>query len=67
MESGVHSSLLAKSHHHTPFAKFNPKIHYSPPLEREVWHYQMVNFDKIKQALTEFLSLEQSFCKDQRK
>ena len=38
MESGVHSSLLANCHHHITFTKFDLKIHYPPPYEREVWH-----------------------------
>ena len=54
MESGVHSSLHANCHHHITFAKFNLKIHYSPPYEREVWHYQKANVDQIRQAISRF-------------
>ena len=54
MESGVHSSLHANCHHHITFAKFNLKIHYPPPYEREVWHYQRANVDQIRQAISEF-------------
>ena len=54
METGVHSSLHANCHHHITFAKFNLKIHYPPPYEREVWHYQKANVDQIRQAISEF-------------
>ena len=54
MESGVHSSLHANCHHHITFAKFSLKIHYPPPYEREVWYYQKVNVDQIRQAISEF-------------
>ena len=54
MESGVHSSLHANCHHHITFAKFNLKIHYPPPYEREVWHYQKANVDQIRQAISRF-------------
>ena len=60
MESGVHSSLHANYHHHITFAKFNLKIHYPPPYEREVWHYQKANVDQIRQAIS-------SLCKYQPK
>ena len=56
MESGVHSSLHANWHHHITFAKFNHKIHYSPPYERKFWHYQKANADQIRQAISEFPS-----------
>ena len=36
------------------FAKFNLKIHYPLPYEREVWHYQKANVDQIRQAIREF-------------
>ena len=54
MESGVHSLLHSNCHHHITFAKFNLKIHYPPPYEREVWHYQRVNVNQIRQAISEF-------------
>ena len=54
MESGVHSSLHSNCHHHITFAKFNLKIHYPPPYEREVWHYQKANVDQIREATSEF-------------
>ena len=50
MESGVHSSLHANCHHHITFAKFNLKIHYPPPYEREVWHYQKANVELPNQT-----------------
>ena len=54
MESGVHFSLHANCHYHVTFAKFNLKIHYPPPCERIVWHYQKANVDQIRQAVSEF-------------
>ena len=51
MESGVHFSLHANCHHHITFAKLNLKIDYPSPYEREVWHYQKVNVDQIRQVL----------------
>ena len=47
--------LHSNCHHHITFAKFNLKIHYPSPYEREVWHYQKANVDKIRQAIKEFL------------
>ena len=46
MESGVHSSLHPNCHH----AKFNLKIHYPPPYEREIWHYGKANVDYIRKV-----------------
>ena len=54
MESAVHSSLQTNCHYHITFAKFNFKIHFLPPYEREVWHYQKANVDQIRQAISEF-------------
>ena len=54
MESGVHSSLHPNCHHQITYAKFNLKIHYSPPYEREIWHYGKANFDHIRKAINEF-------------
>ena len=54
MESAVPSSLHSNCHHHIKFAKFNLKIHYPPPYEQEVWHYQKANVDQIKQAINMF-------------
>ena len=36
--SGIHSSLQQNCHHQISFAKFNLKVYYPPPYEREVWH-----------------------------
>ena len=54
MESGVHSSLHSNCHHHRAFAKFNQKIHYPSPYEREIWHYQKADVDQIRQAISKF-------------
>ena len=36
MESGVHSSLHSNCHHQTVYARFNLKIYYPLPYEREI-------------------------------
>ena len=55
MESGVHSSLHPNCHHEIIYAKFNPKIYYPPPYEREIWHYEKANVDHIRRSIDEFL------------
>ena len=47
MSSGIHSSPHQNCHHQIIFAKFNLKVHYSPPYEREVWHIKKANTDHI--------------------
>ena len=54
MESGVHSSLHPNCHHQITYAKFNLKIYYPPPYEREIWHYGQANVDHIRKAINEF-------------
>ena len=54
MESGVHSSLHENCHHQITYAKFNLKIYYLLPYEREVWHYQKANVENIRKAISEF-------------
>ena len=46
VESGVQSSLHQNCHHQIVFARFNLKVVFPPPYEREVWHF------KKKQILT---------------
>ena len=54
VKSGVHSSLHANCHHQIVFAKFDLKIYYPPPNEREVWHYQEADSILIRRAIHEF-------------
>ena len=54
IESGVYFSLHANCSHHQKFVKFNLKIHYLPPYEREARHYQRTKTNQIKQAISEF-------------
>ena len=54
MESGVHLSLHENCHHQILFAKFNLKIYYPRPYEREVYHYQKVISENIRKATSEF-------------
>ena len=51
MESGVHSSLHENCHHQIIYAKFNLKIYYPPPYEREIWHYQKANIENIRKPI----------------
>ena len=54
METGVHSSLHPNFHHQITYTNFNLKIHYPPPYEREIWHYDQVNVDHIRKAVDLF-------------
>ena len=54
MESGVHSSLHSNCYHQIIYARFNLKIYYPPPYEREIWHYKKANSDLIQQVIGEF-------------
>ena len=52
VESGVQSSLHQNCHNQIVFARFNLKIVFPPPYEREVWH-----FKKAKKKLIEKQSM----------
>ena len=54
MESGVHSSFHPNCHHEIAYTKFNLKIHYPSPFEREIWHYDEANVDHIRKAVDLF-------------
>ena len=57
MESGVHSSLHSNCHHQIMqdiYARFNLKIYYPLPCEREIWHYKKANIGLIQQVIREF-------------
>ena len=54
MDAGIHPSLHASCHHQIVYAKFNLKIHYPPPYEREVWHFQKADINLIRRAVNEF-------------
>ena len=61
MSSGIHSPPHQNCHHQIIFAKFNLKVYYPPPYEREVWHFKKANTDHIKRAICGFL-WERSFA-----
>ena len=61
MSSGIDSSLRQNCHHLIIFAKFNLKVHYPPPYEREVWHFKKANTDHTKRAINGF-PWERSFA-----
>ena len=54
MDAGIHPSLHASFHHQIVYAKFNLKIYYPPPYEREVWHFQKAGINLIRRAMNEF-------------
>ena len=54
MKSGVHSPLRENCHHQIIYAKFNLKIYYPLPYEREIWHYQKANIENIRKAIDQF-------------
>ena len=54
MESGVQSSLHQNCHHQIVFTRFNLKVVFPPPYEREVWHFRKVNVNHIRKAINGF-------------
>ena len=54
MESGVHSSLHPNCHHQIVFVKIKLKIHYPPPYECEIWHYEKANADLVCRSIDQF-------------
>ena len=60
MNAGVHPCLHTNCHHQTVYAKFNLKIHYPPPYEREVFHFQKADINLLRRAMKEF-NLESAF------
>ena len=54
VNSGVHSFLHANCHHQIVFAKFDLKVYYPSPYERELWHYQEADVILITRAIHEF-------------
>ena len=54
MGSGVDALLHENCHHQLVYAKFNLKVWYPPPYEREIWNHQCANIDQIKRAIEQF-------------
>ena len=55
MDAGVHPHLHANCHHHQiVYAKFNLKIHYPPPNETKVWHFQKADFNLLRKTMNKF-------------
>ena len=54
IESELHSTLHPNGHHEIVYAKFNLKIYYPPPYERETWHYEKTSVDHIRMSIDEF-------------
>ena len=54
MDSGVHASLHPHCHHQLIFAKFDLKVFYPPPYERNIRHFSQANSDHKKRAVDLF-------------
>ena len=54
MDSGTIASMHMNCHHQLIYAKFNLKIFYPPPYEREIWHYGKANTELINRTVTNF-------------
>ena len=54
VDSVVHPSLHLNCHQQTAYAKFNLKINFAPPYEREIWHYRQGNTELTRRAVHEF-------------
>ena len=52
VDSSVHSSLYAKSHHQIVFGVVNLSVPRPPPYKRTVWEYDKANIDMIKHDLS---------------
>ena len=52
VDSGVHSSLYAKSYHQIAFGVVNLSVPRPPPYKRTVWEYDKANIDMIKHDLS---------------
>ena len=50
----MHSSLHPNCHFQVIYAKFNLKVHYPPPYEREAWHYKEADTGLIRQWIEMF-------------
>ena len=48
IDSGVHPSLHFNCDHQIIYAKFDLKVFYPPPYERNVRHFSQANSDHIK-------------------
>ena len=60
VDSGVQSSLHQNCHHQIMLARFNLKVVFPPPYEREAWHLKKTNIYHIRKAINGF-HLEKSF------
>lgn len=54
LESAFHVSLHPIRHHQIVFGKFNLKIAYPFPYEREIWHYEKANTDLTQRSISSF-------------
>ena len=55
MKLDTYRSLNINYRHQIAYAKFNLKIYYQPPNEREKYHYQEASTDHIRKAIKTFL------------
>ena len=54
VDSGVHPSSHPNCHYQIVYAKFNLKIHFPLPYEREIWHYGQGTTEFIRRAVHKF-------------
>ena len=59
----MHSPLHPNCYYQITYAKFNLKIYYPTPYEREIWHNGKTNIDHIRNTINEF-PWERSFEND---
>ena len=58
IDSGVHSSLYAKSHHQIVFGVVNFSVPRPPPYKRTVWEYDKAYIDLINYDLSVLTGLK---------
>ena len=51
VNSGVHTSLHQKCHHHIVYSRFNLDIYYPPPYQRLIWDYKKADTKVIRKGL----------------
>ena len=64
VDSGVHSTVREKCHHHIKYCKLNLKIVYPPPYECLVWDFKIADKNTIASAINQVDWKFMFFCKD---
>ena len=58
LDNGTRASLDPYCHHQIIYCKVNFRIPPSPPLDREIWHFNRANSAAIKSSMTNFPCLQ---------